>query len=105
MPDGTRDTDGSPDVTRVRAAAVQMTSTDDVERNLEIARRLVGRAAGAGAGLVGLPENFASRGGGGDGDPRAALAEPPPPPGAAGPPGPILTAMSELARATNTYLL
>jgi predicted amidohydrolase len=105
MPDGTRDTDGSPDVTRVRAAAVQMTSTDDVERNLEIARRLVRRAAEAGARLVGLPENFAYLGAGGDGDHRAALAEPLPAAGAAGSSGPILAAMSELARSTNTYLL
>jgi predicted amidohydrolase len=43
----------------VRAAAVQMTSTADVERNLATAERLVGDAAARGAQLVGLPENFA----------------------------------------------
>jgi len=41
------------------AAAVQMTSTADVERNLDAAERLVGQAAEQGARFVGLPENFA----------------------------------------------
>jgi deaminated glutathione amidase len=41
------------------AAAVQMTSTADVEGNLASAERLVGRAAERGATFVGLPENFA----------------------------------------------
>ncbi len=41
------------------AAAVQMTSTADVERNLAGAERLVSRAAERGATFVGLPENFA----------------------------------------------
>jgi predicted amidohydrolase len=44
---------------RVLAAACQMTSTADVERNLETAERLVGAAAARGAAFVGLPENFA----------------------------------------------
>ncbi len=44
---------------RVLAAVVQMTSTTDVERNLEQAEALVVRAASRGARLVGLPENFA----------------------------------------------
>jgi predicted amidohydrolase len=44
---------------RVRVAAVQMRSTDDVERNLEIAERLVREAAARGAGFVSLPENVA----------------------------------------------
>ena len=39
--------------------AVQMTSTEEVEANLERARDLVREAASAGALLVGLPENFA----------------------------------------------
>jgi predicted amidohydrolase len=39
-------------------AAVQMTSTDDRARNLDAALRLVEEAAGMGARLVGLPENF-----------------------------------------------
>ena len=44
---------------RWRVAAVQMTSTDQVDRNLDRAEVLVRRAAGAGADLVALPENFA----------------------------------------------
>jgi predicted amidohydrolase len=44
---------------RWRAAAIQMTSTDDVPRNLDLAERLVRKAASAGADLVALPENFA----------------------------------------------
>lgn len=42
-----------------RVAAVQMCSTDDRERNRRSALRLVRRAAGDGAKLVALPENFA----------------------------------------------
>ncbi|HXZ86807.1 MAG TPA: carbon-nitrogen hydrolase family protein [Myxococcota bacterium] len=41
------------------AAVVQMTSTADLERNLARAGELVGEAAGRGAELVALPENFA----------------------------------------------
>ena len=44
---------------KTRAAAVQMTSTAEVERNLGAAERLVREAAGLGATFVGLPENFA----------------------------------------------
>ena len=40
-------------------AAVQMTSGEDVDANLERARELVREAATAGALIVGLPENFA----------------------------------------------
>ena len=40
------------------AAAVQMTSGEDKERNLEAAERLVREAAGRGARLVALPELF-----------------------------------------------
>ena len=45
--------------TRWKAAAIQMTSTADVERNVARAERLVRRAAAAGAALAALPENFA----------------------------------------------
>jgi len=44
---------------RWRVAAIQMTSTEDVERNLARAEDLVRRAAAEGADLVALPENFA----------------------------------------------
>ena len=42
----------------MRAAAVQLNSTEDKARNLEIAGRLVRRAASDGAELVVLPEKF-----------------------------------------------
>lgn len=42
----------------VRAAAVQLTSTTDRERNLRAAERLLAEAAGRGAELVVLPELF-----------------------------------------------
>jgi len=44
---------------RFQAAAIQMTSTDDVEANLVQATRWIRRAASEGARLVALPENFA----------------------------------------------
>jgi predicted amidohydrolase len=43
----------------VRAAAIQMCSSDDLESNLCAAGALVGEAARAGAEFVALPENFA----------------------------------------------
>ena len=43
----------------MRVALVQTTSTDDVAANLVAASRLVEEAAGRGASLVALPENFA----------------------------------------------
>jgi predicted amidohydrolase len=42
----------------VRAAAVQLNSTDDIDRNLATADRLVREAAAAGAQLVLLPEKW-----------------------------------------------
>ena len=42
----------------MRAAAVQLNSTDDKERNLEAAERLVRDAAGDGAELIALPEKW-----------------------------------------------
>lgn len=44
---------------RVRAAAIQLNSQDDVAENLAICRTLVERAAENGAEVVVLPENFA----------------------------------------------
>jgi len=43
----------------IRAAAIQMRSTVETDRNLEIADRLVRRAAEEGARFIALPENFA----------------------------------------------
>lgn len=45
-------------IRRWRVAAVQMTSTEDREKNLAVAERLTRRAAEEGAALVALPENF-----------------------------------------------
>jgi deaminated glutathione amidase len=42
----------------VRAAAIQLNASDDVERNLETADRLVRRAADLGAELIVLPETW-----------------------------------------------
>jgi len=42
----------------MRAAAVQLNSTDEYDRNLEIAERLVRAAAADGAKLVVLPEKW-----------------------------------------------
>jgi predicted amidohydrolase len=42
-----------------RLAAVQMTSGADKAKNLEVAERLIRKAAKSGADFVGLPENFA----------------------------------------------
>jgi predicted amidohydrolase len=44
---------------RWKVAAVQMTSTADARRNVARARSMIREAAGAGARLVALPENFA----------------------------------------------
>ena len=43
-------------------AVIQLVSQDDVQANLACARRLLERAAGAGARLAVLPENFAAMG-------------------------------------------
>jgi predicted amidohydrolase len=57
----------------LRAAAVQMCSTDDVAANLERATALVHEASRQGAELIGLPENFAYLGS--DKDHKTSLAE------------------------------
>jgi predicted amidohydrolase len=44
--------------TSMRAAAVQLNSTEDLDRNLETADRLVREAAGQGAQLIVLPEKW-----------------------------------------------
>lgn len=58
----------------VRVAAVQMCSTDDRKKNLEIAASLIAKAAADGARIVALPENFSFIG---EGDAKLAAAEDP----------------------------
>jgi deaminated glutathione amidase len=81
-----------------RIAAAQMCSTDDVPRNLATARNLIQQAAAAGAGMVGLPENFAYLGS--DRDHRLSIAE-----ALEGAPGPILGEMQKAARESRIWLL
>jgi deaminated glutathione amidase len=75
-------------------AAVQMTSSADKFRNLEVATRLVQQAAKQGASFIGLPENFSWMG---PEPERAANAEPLD--------GPTLKAMSALAKTCGVTLL
>jgi predicted amidohydrolase len=75
-------------------AAVQMTSGAEKARNLDAAVRLVRRAAGLGARLVGLPENFSWMGPEKD---RAGAVE--------SLDGPTLSRMAELARECRVSLL
>jgi predicted amidohydrolase len=86
-------------------AAVQMTSGEDVDANLERARELVREAATAGALVVGLPENFAYLGS--RQDHRLAIADELPPVGADQHRdiGPILGAMRALALKAGVWLL
>ena len=79
---------------RALAAAVQMTSTSDVERNLATADTLVRQAAARGAQLVGLPENFAYLRSEGEPVPQAQPLH-----------GPWVQRMSALARELEITLL
>jgi predicted amidohydrolase len=90
---GARASDGLASST-VRVALVQLTSSDDLEANLEAARRGVSEAAGRGAGFVALPENFAY-----------LRREGMPFPCAQDLDGPIVTWLRELARETGVRLL
>ena len=78
----------------MRVAAVQLNSTDDKERNLEVAERLVREAAAGGAELIGLPEKWSLLGSG------AALRA-----GAEPLDGPTLTAARAWARGLGVHLL
>jgi deaminated glutathione amidase len=86
-----------------RIAAVQMCSTEDVSANLAKAGDLVKAAAGAGANLIGLPENFAYLGS--DRDHKLSIAESLGPDGVGGTDGPVLSAMRRLAAETGAWLL
>jgi predicted amidohydrolase len=78
----------------MRAAAIQLNSTADVDRNLATAERLVDAAAAAGAELVVLPEKWSALG---PGEVLVRLAEPLD--------GPIVTAAREWARRLGITLL
>jgi deaminated glutathione amidase len=80
----------------MRVAVAQMTSVPEVEPNLEAVARLLERAAGEGAELVGLPECYAHLG-----PEREKLTHAE----ALDPPGPILARVAELARAHGLYVL
>ncbi len=72
----------------MRVAAVQMSSQDDPSQNLARVRALVGEAAGAGAEVIALPENFAFFG---PEEMKRTVAE------ELERPGPIVTCLQELA--------
>ena len=78
----------------VRAAAVQLNSTGDYERNLEVAERPVRAAAGDGAELVVLPEKWTVLG---DAETLRAAAQPLD--------GPALTAAAGWARELGIHLV
>jgi len=78
----------------MRVAAVQMTSTNDKARNVEVASAWIRKAAQAGARLIGLPENFSWMGPDAE---RAAAAE--------ALSGPTLAHFASLARELSVGLL
>jgi predicted amidohydrolase len=83
----------------LRVGAVQMRSIDDVAANLATCRELVARAAGDGARLVVLPENFAFLGRG-ERD-KLAIAEVIQERSG----GPIISALRELATAHDVWIV
>jgi predicted amidohydrolase len=82
----------------VRVAAVQMSSQDDLAKNLVRACELMARAADAGAKVVLLPENFAYLG---PEEGKRAVAEPV----GGAPEGPILEAVAGAARRANVHAI
>jgi deaminated glutathione amidase len=88
-------------MSHLTVAAIQLTSTDDVTKNLDTCTRLCAEAAASGAKLIGLPENFAYLGS--DRDHRLSLAERVGSDGSG--PGPILTAMRRAAKEAGAWLL
>ena len=78
----------------MRAAIVQLNSTDDLPENLERVRAGTLKAAERGADLVALPENFAFM-----------RVEGAPFPCAQGPDGELLAFLSELAQESGVWLL
>jgi predicted amidohydrolase len=82
----------------LRVAAVQMSSQDDVAKNLARACDWIARAAGAGAQLVLLPENFAYLG---PEEGKRSAAEPV----GDAPEGPILQALADAARRAKVHVI
>jgi deaminated glutathione amidase len=82
----------------LRVGVVQMSSQDDVQRNLARAVELVAKAAAEGAKLVVLPENFAFMGAE---EGKRALAEPLD----AATSGPIRTALADAAKRSGIYVV
>jgi nitrilase len=80
----------------MKIAAAQMVSTPEVQVNLEAARRLIRRAADAGAQLVALPEYFCQMGQN-DRD-KVAIAEAPGD-------GPIQQMLSDAARESGLWII
>jgi predicted amidohydrolase len=81
-------------VDKIKAAAIQLTSTAEMERNVAQARRLVQEAAREGAQVVALPEHFAYLG-----------PEDRPPPSAQSLEGSLVAEFSGLARELQIFLL
>ncbi len=81
----------------LRVAAVQLQSQDDVAQNLSECARLVALASRDGAKLVVLPENFAYFGAD---ETKRAVAET-----LADPPGKIQTALADMARSAEVFLV
>lgn len=82
----------------MRAAVIQLSSQDDVAKNLERVRARVGEAARAGADLVALPENFAFMG---EEAHKRAIAERTAGEGT----GPITTAIVDAARQHRVWIV
>jgi predicted amidohydrolase len=83
---------------KLRVAAVQMSSQDDLSKNLVRAGELVARAADGGARVVLLPENFAYLG---PEEGKRAIAEPV----GEAPGGPILEAVAGAARRAKVHVI
>jgi predicted amidohydrolase len=79
------------------AAIVQLSSQDDVAKNLARAEHWIAEASRAGARLIALPENFAFMG---EEAQKREIAEPLAPPF-----GPIARAMSEAARNAGAFVV
>jgi deaminated glutathione amidase len=79
-----------------KVAALQLTCTEDVEKNLQRVEELTREASADGASLIVLPENFEYMG---PEDGKFAVAEPLPEG------GPILRRMAALARETRSELI